>query len=448
MVAEAAQRGTAVVIGAGIAGLTAARVLADRFRHVTIVDRDELPETSSARRGTPQGFHGHVLLAAGQRALEELFPGLGAELEAAGAVRFDPGADLNFYRYGAVWKAEPLGWHLFSMTRPLLELALRRRVVALPTVAIRTGTAVASLAGQDHRVTGVLLDDGGSLPADLVVDCSGRGSRSDRWLAALGLPAPATQEVKVGVGYATRLYRRKPGDLDRGVGVFVLPAPPAEKRVGLLLPVEGDRWLASLGGWHGEHAAAEPDAYLDYARGLPEPAIAEVLSRAEPLTDVVTHQFPASRRRGFERLRDLPAGYLAAGDAICSFNPVYGQGMACAAMEAHELGRVLDRHPDISADLARDFYRAAAKLIAVPWRFAVGADFAYPQTTGPRPPAGRLLNRYSRRLQRVAQVDPVVRRRFTAVQHLLAPPGTLFSPRMVARVLRGPGRAARQPASG
>jgi 2-polyprenyl-6-methoxyphenol hydroxylase-like FAD-dependent oxidoreductase len=152
------------------------------------------------------------------------------------------------------------------------------------------------------------------------------------------------------------------------------------------------------------------------------------------LTDIVAYQFPSSRRRRFERLRSLPAGYLAAGDAICSFNPVYGQGMTCAALEALALGRALDNSPE--PELAREFYRATADIIAVPWRFAVGADFAYPETTGPKPPAVKLLNAYSRRLQLVTRTDPGLRRLFTEVQHLVTPPSVLFTPSVVAKVLR------------
>ncbi|HEU4426880.1 MAG TPA: FAD-dependent monooxygenase [Pilimelia sp.] len=435
-----AGRAVAIVIGAGIAGLAVGRMLADRFARVVLLDRDRLPDTASPRRGAPQTHHAHVLLAAGQRALEQLFPGLHDELVRAGAVPFDPGTDLRFYRYGAVWPAAPAGLRLVSMSRPLLELTLRRRVVALPNVAVRDQVAVAGLTGEDHRVTGVVLDGGEVLPADLVVDCSGRGSRSDRWLSGLGLPAPACLEVKVGIRYATRLYRRKPGDLPDGVGAFVLPTPPHERRVGLILPIEDDRWLVGLGGWHGDQAPADDEGFLRHAQSLPHPAIGTVMARSEPLTDIVSYQFPTSRRRRFERLRTVPAGYLAVGDSMCSFNPVYGQGMTCAALAALALGRTLDRHGDITAAVAREFYRAAAEIVAVPWRFAVGADFAYPQTTGPKPAGLALLNAYSRRLQLVARVDPGVRRTFTAVQHLVTPPSALFTPRMIGTVLRGPRR--------
>jgi 2-polyprenyl-6-methoxyphenol hydroxylase-like FAD-dependent oxidoreductase len=435
---SAARRETAVVIGAGIAGLAASRALADRFRRVVVLDRDTLPDAAEPRRGAPQTHHAHVLLAAGQRALEELFPGLGDELVGAGAVPFDPGTDLRFYRYGRVWPAVPIGLRMLSMSRPLLELAVRRRVAGLPNVTIRDDAAVAGLTGDAVRVNGVTLSGGEQVPADLVVDCTGRGNRSDRWLSALGAPVPDAVEVKVGICYATRLYERKPGDLPEGIGAFVLPSPPGQRRVGLVLPVENDRWLVGLGGWHGEAPAPGEDGFLAHARSLPYSAVADVIADATPLTGIVVYQFPSSRRRRFERLRAVPAGFLTAGDAVCSFNPVYGQGMSCAAMEGLALGQALDRHPDGGPDLVRDFYRMAARIVAVPWRFAVGADFLYPQTTGRRPRGGRLLNAYARRLQLVAQGDPLVRRTFTEVQHLIRPPSALFAPAIAARVLRGP----------
>ena len=427
----------AVIIGAGIAGLSAAAAVAPRYERVVLVDRDTLPDTATPRRGVPQSYHAHILLAAGQRALEELFPGLGDELVGAGAIRFDPGTDLGLFRYGAVWQRIESGLDMVTMTRPLLELTLRRRIAALPNVTVRDGTAIAGLTGTAERVTGVVLDDGSELPADLVVDSSGRGSRSDRWLGALGVPAPPVDEVKIGVGYATRLVRRDPGGPADGVGMLVLPTPPMEKRIGLALAVEGDRWLIGLGGWHGDHAPTDPAGFQRFADGLPDPTVGRVLAEAEPLTDIASHGFPSSRRRRFERLRQPPGGYLATGDAICSFNPIYGQGMTCAAMEAVELGRLLDRHGTASGALVRAFYRVAAQVVNTPWRFAVGADFAFPATVGPRPTNIPLLNRYTIRLQSVAKVDPVVRRTFTWVQHLVTPPRALFTPAIVARVMRG-----------
>ncbi|GIG56544.1 FAD-binding monooxygenase [Longispora fulva] len=435
---------SAVVIGAGIAGLAAARALAPRFARVLVLDRDGLPDTATPRKGVPQSGHGHVLLVAGQQALEEQFPGLMAELVADGASEFDPGLDLTFHRFGATWERIPIGLRLVTFSRPLLELALRRRVARLPTVEIRDGVAASDLVGADGKVTGVVLDTGETVGADLVVDCSGRGSRSDRWLGALGFDAPTVTEVKVGVGYATRFFTRKPGDLAAGQAVFVVPSAPEESRVGLALPVEGDRWLVTVGGWHGAYPKDEA-GFDEHIRSLPHPDIAGLLERCAPLGDIAYHGFPSSRRRHFEDLTSVPAGYVALGDAICSFNPIYGQGMTCATLEAVALGELLDGRAEVDAELTTAFYQRAAAVISTPWQFAVGGDFAYPQTQGPRPKGIGLLNWYSRRIQIAAQTDPEVRRTFTAVQHLIEGPEALRTPKMVWKVLFGARRATAAP---
>ena len=432
----------ALVVGAGVAGLCAARTLADRFEQVLVLDRDQLPDAAVPRRGVTQGGHGHVLLVSGQRALGELFPGLMDELVEAGGVRFDPGTELSFYRFGAIWPSQPSELRLVTFTRPLLELAIRRRVAALPNVSIRQTVSVTALEGAGGRVTGARLDDGEVVQTDLVVDCTGRGARSNHWLTALGFPAPRVSEVKVGVGYTTRYYRRSPGDLLEGSAVFSLPSPPGEKRAGLALPVEDDRWLVSLGGWHDDFPR-DLAAYEQHARELPHPGIARLLDRCEPLTDLSVVHYPASRRRYFEELSELPGGYLALGDAICSFNPIYGQGMTCAALEAVELGRLLDSSVGLGPQLPARYYQQAAKVVATPWQFATGGDFSYPETGGDRPRGVRLKNAYAKRVQLASMVDPQVRQVFTSVQHLITDPAELLKPAMVARVLRGARKAPR-----
>jgi 2-polyprenyl-6-methoxyphenol hydroxylase-like FAD-dependent oxidoreductase len=428
--------GSAVVIGAGIGGLAAAQVLSRRYAQVTVLDRDSLAADGQPRRGVPQSPHAHILLVSGLRQLAELFPGLDDELAGRGASRFDLGSGLCNYRFGRRRAAAPVGHDLTSMSRPLLEAVLRGRVAARPEVTIRDRAAVAALTGSADAVTGVVLDTGETLAADLVVDCSGRGSRSDRWLGELGLPAPRQREVKVDVGYSTRLYRRLPGQLEGWQGALVLPDPPGGQRSGMVLPIEDDRWLVSVGGWHVGAVPSDVAGFEAYARSLPDPIVADLITEAEPLGDPVAIRFPSSRRRLFEELDRHPGGYLTLGDAVCSFNPIYGQGMTVAALAAAGLGETLDRHSRVTAAAARDYYRAAAKLIAVPWRFAVGNDFAYPQTTGPRPRGVGLTNWYARRLALATHRSPELTQVYLRVQQLLDPPSELLRPAVVAKVLR------------
>jgi 2-polyprenyl-6-methoxyphenol hydroxylase-like FAD-dependent oxidoreductase len=273
----------AVVIGAGMAGLVAGRVLSDRFATVTVLDRDTLPVEASPRRGVPQSSQPHILLVSGLRELTGLFPGFDDELVAAGGTPIDLGTDLCTFRYGRRWPQEPCGYALVSISRPQLESLVRARLEALPGVSIRDRVTVSALAGADGTVTGVVLDSGETIAADLIVDCSGRGSRSDRW-------------------------------------------------------------LIMLGGWHMAGVPTDVETFEAAAKALPDPIVGELMKRATPLSDVVVHRFPSNRRRLFENLERPPVGYVALGDAICSFNPVYGQGMTCAAREAVALGAALDEH--------------------------------------------------------------------------------------------------------
>ena len=436
--------GDAVVIGAGMAGLTAARVLADRFARVTIVDRDRLPPGPESRRGVPQSAHPHALLAVGRTALEKLFPGLTDELVDRGARWIDAARDAIVWQLDGYRLRVDSGVAMLCLSRPLLESCVRQRVATLPQVVIRADTAVAGLIGRAReRVSGVELADGERLPADLVVDASGRGSRSDRWLRELGFPAPPESVITVRVHYTTRLLRSRPDDLS-GPGIIIVgETPPDHRRFGAAFPIEGDRWLVTLGGFHGEQAPTDPEGFERFAASLPAPAVADLLRRAEALADPVGYTYPTSRRRHFERLRRIPGGYLAVGDALCSFNPVYGHGMTVAAQEALTVAGCLDRHRSTGPAMARDFYRRAGDLIGVAWDMAASTDFAYPGTAGPKPRGLAVTHWYQRRVFRATHVSPDVVNAVVRVQHLITPGSTLLRPAMVAHVIRAARRAKR-----
>lgn len=443
----------AVVIGGSIGGLVAARVLSERFERVTVLDRDTLPNDPRARRGVPHGTHAHALLIGGRLALEKLFPGLTEELIAGGAVPFDPAADLLFVQMGAQRIRYESGMLGISMSRAFLEFSIRGRVSALANVGIRDGVAVQGVTGAGGRVTGVEIEDVGHLAADFVVDASGRGGgKGDRWLEGIGFPAPRIANVKIDVGYTTRLLHRSDGDLPEG-GLLSLMAgaPPHDKTAGAAFPVEGDRWVVTIGGWHKDHAPGDPDGFAAFAKRLPAPHIADLIAGCEPIGDPEVRKFPTARRRYFERLDRHPAGYVALGDTICSFNPLYGQGMTVATLEAIELGRCFDRFGEPSEALTRAYYRAAAKVIATPWQMATGTDFMYPETAGPKQFGTDAVNWFARRALLATHVSVPVHKVLLDVQHLLAPPAALMGPATVVRSLlaarRSPARTNRnQPA--
>jgi 2-polyprenyl-6-methoxyphenol hydroxylase-like FAD-dependent oxidoreductase len=438
----------AVVLGASMAGLLAARVLTDAYAQVTVIDRDQLPETPMHRRGVPHGRHVHALMPGGQQALEELFPGLTAELIAHGVPVGDVLAHGRWYLNGHRLRQALTGLVALSPSRPVLEGHLRARIRALPNVAFLDSCDILGLAAtpDGRRITGarVLRRAGGSaeqvLGAELVVDATGRGSRTPVWLEALGYAPPAREQVRIGLGYATRTYRLPPDALHGDLGV-VQAATPEHPRSGVLLRLEGDRWMLTLGGRLGDHPPTDPDGFLDFARSLRLPDIYGAIRRAESLSDPVGFRFPASTRYRYERLDRFPDGLLVMGDAVSSFNPVYGQGMSVAALEALALGRHLERGTEPEP---RRWFRDLARVVDTPWDIAVGGDLAFPGVGGRRTLKVRLVNAYLARLHAAAAHDAHLASAFIRVAGLVAPPQTLLRPSIAVRVLR----ASLHPATG
>ena len=405
---EARQFEHAVVIGGSLGGLLAARVLSNHFRRVTILERDPVHDYLESRKGQAHTQHVHGLLAGGFAVLQAYFPELRQALLDGGGL----------YDNAAVSQ--------------LLATDDGRRVA---------GVAVEWRGGAPGG-----LAERGELAADLVVDCSGRGSRLPRWLAEMGYGQPPVSLVGVNLVYATRLYRRDPDGPHGQYFLTIEPSPPLQGRAAAMMPVEGNRWVATAAGWHGDCTARDEASFLAHAASLPAPDIYNLLRHAEPLSDVVTYRFGNSVRRHYERMARFPDGLLALGDAIASFNPIYGQGMTVAALEAQALDKLLAGSATLDG-LPPRYFRQAAKLVDTPWQIAVGGDFRFPQTTGEKPPGTELINRYLTRVHRATHHDDVVCGAFLRVANLLALPASLFHPRLMRRVLRKGKAAAQSPTS-
>jgi 2-polyprenyl-6-methoxyphenol hydroxylase-like FAD-dependent oxidoreductase len=432
-----------VVIGASMAGLLAARALADHFEQVTLLERDTFPAPGANRKGVPQGKHTHVLLERGRQIMERYLPGLTDELTGLGAARIaDAGLNIRWFHSGGYHQPGASGLAGVGVSRPTLEAAVRARVLAMPNVQAIEDCNVVGLAttADNSRVTGVrwLNRQAGNgeerMMADLVVDASGRGSRSPAWLETLGYSQPVTEEVRIGMGYTTCFYRRQPEHIPGLQGIVYLATPP-NKRLGVMLAQDGNRWVVTLGGYLGDHVPAERQAFLESARRLPAPHIYDVIKDAEPLGEPVAYKFPANLRRRYEKLGHFPEGYLVVGDALCSFNPIYGQGMTVAALEAEALGECL-ANANGQTQLARHFFPKASKIIDVSWSTAVGSDLSFSDVEGPRTPLVRFLNWYLGQVHFAAQQDAQVSIAFLKVINMVAPPPSIMQPGIVWRVIK------------
>jgi 2-polyprenyl-6-methoxyphenol hydroxylase-like FAD-dependent oxidoreductase len=432
-----------VVVGNSFAGLLTAQALADHADGVTIIDRDRIPDHPAHRAGVPQGRHIHVVLAGGQEALESMLPGILNELARLGVPAVAHPRDL-LQLNRSHWVPR---WHesvpILSGTRPLVEHAVRRRVLAHPGIGSRPSTEVVGLHGDRHRVRGVVVraraDPPGEpevLEADLVVDASGRSSRTPQWLAALGGTAPAEERIDTGLAYATRLYRAniEPAGGDYR-GIYLVPHP-AMPRAGVVLPIEEPGYyLVTLSGLGGDEPSTDPDQFEAYAQGLEHPIIAEWLAQAQAQAAPMGHRGTANIRRRYDRLRG-PDGLLVVGDAATAFNPIYGQGITVAAVGAEAIGRAVARGERSVRRLQRVVRDAGEQA----WSICSSVDKGMPGATGNAvhaSPTDRLGSWYLGRLQDFAPGYRHVTNAFRDVLHLLAPAGALFSWRVARSVLFG-----------
>jgi 2-polyprenyl-6-methoxyphenol hydroxylase-like FAD-dependent oxidoreductase len=434
-----------------MAGLLAAQVLAGHFEQVSVVDRDRFPDQPSFRRGVPQSRHLHVLLGRGLECLEQLLPGFEAELAAAGTPVVEGSESL--WLNAAGWSRRyPSPIRLLGASRELIEWQVRTRVAAQANVQVLDGCEAIGLLTDPSRdaVTGVRLrfrdsraqqaGPATNVVADLVVDASGRQSRAPEWLAALGYPPPTETSINSQLGYASRQYKIPPGFQTDWRMLVINAKPPTNARTGALVPIEGDRWMVALIGAGRDHPPTDDAGFLEFARGLRSPLLYETIKDAEPASPIYSFRNTDNRRRHFERLRRWPERFLVIGDASCTFNPIYGQGMTVAAMTAVVLDHILAEHARRSDTgpfgRAKQFQRQVAKSNAGAWTMATTEDLRYPWTEGARlDPATRIMHRYANRVLEVANGNPKVNTAFVNVVNLRHPPTSLFHPTVLLPVL-------------
>ncbi|WP_210589362.1 pyridine nucleotide-disulfide oxidoreductase [Streptomyces sp. GESEQ-35] len=439
----------AVVLGGSHTGMLTARALVDLADRVVVVERDELPAEPAPRKGLPQARHVHLLWSGGALAMEELLPGSTEALRAAGARRAPITTDMVALSPGGWFRRWPESHHVILAGRDLLDATIRAQVLADERIEVLGGTQVLGLVGNSEAVTGVRVRerDGRerTLGAGLVVDATGRGSATPRWLTGLGLPAPERREVDSGLAYASRLYLA-PEQARGGFPVInVQPAPQdgGPGRNGVLLPIENGRWLATLSGTRGGEptpANASGDDFVRFAREeLRHPLIGDLLTRAEPLSEVAFTRATVNRRYFYERMPAWPDNLAVLGDALAAYNPVYGHGLAVGAQSALILRDVVRRRGWGAPGLSRRIQKAVARPVGAAWDLATGQDVFYPGATENGPTLrDRLVAAYVDRLMYTATGNGRIARRVTDVTSLERRAEVLLTPSVLLGAVVGP----------
>ncbi|WP_233213436.1 FAD-dependent oxidoreductase [Mycobacterium hubeiense] len=428
----------AVVIAASIAGLCAARVLSDFYDRVTVYERDDLPQEAANRPAVPQGQHLHLLLARGAEELATLFPGLLEDMVAAGVPIVENRPDCIYF--GAAGHLLGTAHYLrdeftaYMPSRPHLEWQIRRRVEAIDNIDIvRQLVAEPRYDAGLQRVTGVLLESGNdasAVPAELVVDATGRGTRLPVWLEQWGFERPREDTVDVGITYATHHIRIPDGLLKEKL---VVNGASHDEPLGLgMLCYEGGAWVLTTFGT----GKAEPPQNFAQMCALADKILPERLAAAiragEPIGDIAFHKYPTSRWRRYDKLKNFPAGILPFGDAVVSYNPTFGQGMTMSMLQAGNLRRALEK----SADPARDFNRATAKITYPVWMMDAIGDLTMHGAEGHTPWWYHRVSRLFDQFLEAAESEPVLAEWFLRRFSLLDSLWMIPSPKIIARTMR------------
>jgi flavin-dependent dehydrogenase len=442
--------GRAIVIGGSVAGLAAARVLSDHFAKVTVVERGLMAVGIDFPKGAPQARHPHVLLIRGERILEGLFPGFRQELLDGGANPLNFGRDLKM--------RSPEGWlphyetemEAIATSRRLLDFTVYQHIAENPKVTIKANSEVMSLCTDEDncRVIGVQIcnrENGRieEIPAELVVDASGRSSKAPQWFAQLGYASPEEQTVNAFPGYATRIYEI-PEDFDQTwKSLYIMPNPPHVTRGAIVVPMEGNLWHVCLVGMNRDYPPTDEAGFMDFARSLIAPEVYQVLKDAQPASPIWGYRQAENRMRRYDTLERYLEGFVAMGDAVYALNPVYGQGMTLAAIASELLDQCLTEQAQQPA--SNDFSGMSAKFqkhlkneLAIPWQNATNEDMRWPDTEGKQEldAVSKLIGRYFKLILKAMPHNAKVTDAFFHVQHMIAPPTLLMRPDILANVIK------------
>jgi 2-polyprenyl-6-methoxyphenol hydroxylase-like FAD-dependent oxidoreductase len=433
----------AIIIGGSIAGLLTARVLSDHFDSVTILERDTLPDSLDVRNGVPQGHHLHALLARGQEVMEELLPGITADLIATGAPSLDWGKDTLFVGVSGEMPRKSVGLVSNLTSRPSLEYIIRKRVRQIPNIEWHTQTQVDCLLHEDGKIVGVQTynretHESMTLMGNLIVDVSGRASKTPEWLVEMGYEAPQETEVNAFIGYATRWYEVPQGyEPDWKTLSLQGNVETGNLRQGAIFRTEGNRYVLTLQGSNKDYPPTDEAEFMAFAKTLEAPHLYEFMQIATPISPIYGYRRTQNRIRHYEKLTRRPENLIVLGDAYCGFNPVYGQGMTVAAMQVVELRKLLQGYNVQQLEgFAAKFQKRISKVIQTSWLMATAEDLRYPLTEGTKADGMiRFMQHYSGWVFETMVHDHTIATAFFMMMNLKSEGTALMHPNILFRVM-------------
>jgi 2-polyprenyl-6-methoxyphenol hydroxylase-like FAD-dependent oxidoreductase len=428
----------AVIVGGSVAGLLAAAVLSRHYDEVVVLEQDTFGEDIEPRDKVPQAHHVHLLLQRGKQAIESLLPGFLSDLERGGSVVADLSHDVKWFHAGR-WKNRwPTGLTAQYCTRTLLEQTLRRRITGFANVRLKQNIRVERLQFVAGRVAGVEASQGDghvSFDSDFTIDASGRGSHVEEWLPQGGFEPPSRELIPTHLGYVSRIYRARAELRDKWRVLLIFPRLPHDRKLCVISPIEGGRWMVTAGGWFGNYPDVTPSAFESFIRSLPVQDAWNALAGAEPLGPPRRYTMVGGQRRVIDFTRPWPRDFIVLGDALCSFNPIYSQGMTVCALEAEALARHLLGYRTGACDI-RTLQQSIAAVAGVSWDQAKSQELRFPELAPSPSIRERVRTWYLDRLIDASAFDRRVLKSMLEVNNLVAPPSNLFHIAMVGAALK------------
>ncbi|MGN4728219.1 FAD-dependent oxidoreductase [Bacillus cereus group sp. MYBK181-1] len=431
----------AIVIGGSMAGKFAAKALSTSFKEVIIIEAGERWDGKSSRKRVPQSNHPHVLLKGGENAIEELFPNITNELIEAGSIINNFTRDLKWHQFG-LWKQPFIGEvHMIQQSRPLLEWHIQKRIHQISNITIKYETLVKGLLvdAKLNKVCGVKVkyletNTQEEVHADLVVDASGFGSKSIEWLREYGIEVQE-EKVRIDLFYATKMFKLKENEELDCCNMLMSPSFPDNPYGVLIQTIEDNRYFVTFSGYANEKAPQTDDEFYDFAENLSISNVTDFLNKAEGITDIKTFKIPYQVRRRFDLVNNVQEGLLVVGDAQCRFDPVFGQGVSVAAMEAHQLQLLLQGRKQLDKTFTQQFYKKAANIIETPWDMTTTEISRHPQLKRELTTKQKFQLWYTKQIYRLSASNSDVYIRLVRVMNLIRSPFHLFHPKVLLSVL-------------